>query len=87
MNYKIEFTNIALKNIRKVDVISRKQILKYITDVLSKLENPRLLGKALTGNLGSFWRYRVGHFRLLCEIQDNKLTILVVKIAHRKDVY
>ncbi len=87
MSYKIELSDIALKNLRKLDHTARKQILEYISGVLSKIENPRLLGKPLTGNLGEFWRYRVGYFRILCKIQDNKFIVLIVKIAHRKDVY
>lgn len=87
MNYKIEFSDIALKNLRKLDPTSRKRILIYIRDVLAEIETPRILGKPLTGNLGEIWRYRVGYFRILCKIQDDKLTILIVKIAHRKDVY
>lgn len=87
MSYKVEFSDIALKNLRKLDPATRKQLLEYIVGVLSQIENPRLLGKPLTGNLGEFWRYRSGHFRVLCKIQDTKLTVLIVKIAHRKDVY
>lgn len=87
MNYKIEFSDIALKNLRKMDTPARKQILVYIRDILSKIENPRLLGKALTGNLKGFWRYCTGHFRIICKINDDKLIVLILKIAHRKDVY
>lgn len=87
MNYKIEFSDIALKNLRKMDTPARKQILVYIRDILSKIENPRLLGKVLTGNLKGFWRYRTGHFRIICKIDDDKLIVLILKIAHRKDVY
>ena len=87
MSYKIDLSDIALKNLRKLDPPARKQILKYVSDVLSKIENPRLLGKPLTGNLGEFWRYRIGYFRILCKIYDTKLTVLVIKIAHRKEVY
>ena len=70
-----------------MDSISRKQILLYISGVLAKIDNPRLLGKALTGNLGEFWRYRTGSFRIICKIDDGKLTVLIVKIAHCKDVH
>ena len=50
-------------------------------------DDPRALGKALKGELGDLWRYRVGNIRIICDIQDNVLTILVVKMGHRKDVY
>jgi mRNA interferase RelE/StbE len=87
MSYKIEISDIALKDLRKLDSADRVKILKYTDGVLSAISDPRLLGKALTGNFGEFWRYRTGNFRIICKIYDAKLTILVVKIAHRKNVY
>lgn len=87
MSCKIEISDIVVKNLRKMDSTSRKQILSYISGVLAKIDNPKLLGKALTGNLGEFWRYRTGNFRIICKIDDGKLSILIVKIAHCKDVY
>ena len=70
-----------------MDIYSRKKILKYISGVLAKIDDPRLLGKALTGNLGEFWRYRIGDFRILCKIDDARIVILITKIAHRKNAY
>lgn len=87
MSYKIELSDVALKNLRKMDISARKQILVYLRDVLAKVENPRLLGKALTGNLEGFWRYRTGHFWIICKIDDRQLVVIILKIAHRKDVY
>ena len=87
MSYKIEFSDVAHKNLKKLEVSARKQILTYLRDVLAKVENPRLIGKALTGNLKGFWRYRSGHFRIICKIEDDRLVVLVLKISHRKDVY
>jgi mRNA interferase RelE/StbE len=51
------------------------------------LDDPRVLAKPLKGDLASFWRFRVGHYRIICDIQDDKLVILVITIGHRKDVY
>lgn len=87
MSYRIEFQADVLKTIRKMDSTSRRQVLKYVSKVLARIDDPRLLGKALTGNFGGFWRYRTGHFRIICKIYDAKLLILIVKIAHRKDSY
>lgn len=87
MSYKIEISDMVRKTLRKMDPPSRKRILSYVVGVLAKIDNPRLLGKALTGDLGGFWRYRVGNFRIICKIDDGKLVVLVVKISHRKDVY
>ncbi len=87
MSYKIEISDIVRKTLRKMDSTSRKGILSYIAGVLAKIDNPRLLGKALTGNFGEFWRYRTGNFRIICKIDDDRLIVLVVKVTHRKDVY
>jgi len=87
MSYKIEISDIVRKTLRKMDSTSRKRILSYIAGVLAKIDNPRLLGKALTENFGEFWRYRTGNFRIICKIDDDRLIVLVVKVAHRKDVY
>ncbi len=87
MSYKISFSETALKQLRNLDTTSRKRVLTYVNEVLSKIENPRILGKALTGELKGLWRYRIGNFRIVCQIQDNKLLILILKIAHRKEVY
>ena len=87
MSYKIEISDIVRKTLRKMDSTARKQVLSYVSGVLARIDNPRLLGKALTGNFGGFWRYRTGNFRIICKIDDGKLVVLVIKIAHRKDVY
>lgn len=87
MSYKIEFLEDALKTLRKMDSTNRKQILKYLSQVLSRVDDPRLLGKPLTGNYSGFWRYRTGHFRIICKIDDDELIVLVVKVAHRKEIY
>ncbi|MDR1235369.1 MAG: type II toxin-antitoxin system RelE/ParE family toxin [Holosporaceae bacterium] len=87
MSYKIEISDTALKDLKRLDSTGRIKILKYIEGVLSVIKDPRLTGKALTGNPGEFWRYRIGDFRIICKIYDEKLTVLVVKIAHRKNVY
>lgn len=56
-------------------------------DEIAKLEDPRSRGKALTGNLAGVWRYRVGDYRILCDINDGRLVILVVDVAHRREIY
>ncbi|GHU17668.1 translation repressor RelE [Alphaproteobacteria bacterium] len=87
MIYKIEYSKLAQKTLDKLDSSSRKQILKYVNGVLSRIESLRDLGKALTGNLGNFWRYRTGNFSIICEIKDDVLVVLILKIAHRKRAY
>lgn len=82
----VVFSDKALKQLRKLDVPVSKKILDFVDEV-SALENPRSRGKALVGNLSGKWRYRVGDYRLVCEIEDDKILVTVLRIAHRKDVY
>ena len=64
----------------------QKRILDYMDEV-GQLENPRSRGKALVENMRGLWRYRVGDYRVICEIQDSKIIISVLKIGHRKNIY
>ncbi len=86
MKWTIEYTDDAQKTFLKLDRLIREQIIKYLKN-LSSLQNPRLLGEKLKGNLSEFWKYRVGDYRLICNIQDEKLLVLIVKIGHRSEVY
>jgi mRNA interferase RelE/StbE len=87
MKWRIDFEKAALKSLSKLDKPTQNRILKFLkVDVLS-LDNPRQLGKALTGQFKGMWRYRVGDYRILCEIVDNELVIVAVEIGHRKEVY
>ena len=87
MKYKVEFTQRALKDLKKLDRHTAALILGWIRKNLENCENPRLYGKGLTANRSSQWRYRVGDYRLLAEIEDNKITILVLNIGHRREIY
>jgi len=83
----IEYAKSARDQLRKLDKPVARRIVDYMDRRISPLENPCSVGKALQGPLGELWRYRVGDFRIICEIQDKKLTILVLQIGDRKDVY
>ncbi len=87
MTWTINYTDTARKQLRKLDKQTARRIVDYMDCRIKENENPRSLGKALRGELGEFWRYRVGNIRVICDIQDNVLNVLVVKIGHRKDVY
>ena len=87
MIYKIEFSDEAVKEFGKLDKYTQKLIDAWIRKHLETNENPRSIGKPLIGNKSGPWRYRVGDFRLLWLIQDDRLIILVIKIGHRRDVY
>lgn len=80
------FSSKAQKDFKKLDISIQKRI-KAFTQEIENLENPRSKGKALTGDLKGFWRYRIGDYRLVCEILDNELIIYTIKISHRKNVY
>ena len=85
MAWTINYTDTAKKQLRKLDKQVARKIIHYMD---SRVTNePRTQGKALKGELGELWRYRVGDTRVLCAIQDGSLTVLVVKLGHRKNVY
>ena len=85
--WRIEITRTAEKQIAKIDRTAQKSILKFLHDLLRRADDPRLWGKALSGEKRGLWRYRVGDYRLICDIQDERITILVLELGHRKDVY
>ena len=86
MNWKVEFTAEADKQLLSLDKPDRERIRRYARD-LEKLPNPRFRGEQLTGNLSEFWKYRIGKYRLICRLHDDKLLVLVVKIGKRDRVY
>ncbi len=85
--YSVEFSELARKQLSKLNPHIRSMIIKWVEKNLQGCENPRVHGKGLTANRSGQWRYRVGDFRLICEIQDNRLIILVLTIGDRKSVY
>lgn len=87
MAWKIEYAESVQKDIRKIDAQQRKRIREFLEDKVANLEDPRMLGKALTGSFSGLWRYRIGSYRIVTHIEDRDVRILVVKMAHRKEVY
>lgn len=87
MAWRIEYTATARAELRKLDKDASRRILDYMDERVATLENPRNLGKALTGPLGGFWRYRVGDYRVICELKDAQLLVLVLKTGNRREVY
>jgi len=85
--WTINYADTAKVQLRKLDKPTARRIVDYLSERIAILENPRNTGKALTGPLGGLWRYRVGDFRIICEIQDNTVCILVVQIGNRREVY
>ena len=85
--YQVMYEKQMIKDLRKLDPEQRKLILAWISKNLMHTENPRQHGKALKGELKDYWRYRIGDYRLLADIDDEKVCIFAIKVAHRKDVY
>jgi mRNA interferase RelE/StbE len=84
----INYTESALRQLKKLDRPTALRILDYMNERVALADDPRILGKSLVGpKLGSYWRYRVGDVRVICNIQDGELCVLVVEIGHRKQVY
>lgn len=82
----IEFSPLAEKQFLKLDKQIQRKIQKFVLQ-LKNLENPRSRGKALVGNLSHLWRYRVADYRLICDIQDEKILVTILRIGHRKEIY
>lgn len=87
MKYHVEFTESALKELKKMDGQTARLITGWIKKNLEGCENPRQHGKGLTANRSGQWRYRVGDYRLLADIQDNKILILILHVGHRSEIY
>jgi mRNA interferase RelE/StbE len=85
--WRIEYTDFALKALKKFDRQAAKRIVDYLDKRIADSVDPRAVGKPLKGELGEFWRYRVGDYRVLCEIRDRELVILAATIGHRREVY
>lgn len=87
MKFRVEFSRDALKELKKLDKHTAAMIIGWIRKNLDGCENPRQHGKGLTANRSGQWRYRVGDYRLLADIQDNRIVILILHVGHRSEVY
>jgi mRNA interferase RelE/StbE len=86
--WTIEYTDSAKRELRKLDKQTARRIVNFMDERIGKAANPRELGKALTGEtLGVYWRYRVGNYRIICDIQDKSLCVLVIRLGSRREVY
>ncbi|GAB3136227.1 type II toxin-antitoxin system RelE family toxin [Marisediminicola antarctica] len=85
MSYAIRLTPKAAKQVTKLDPTAAKRIRRFLEQKLARLDNPRLLGKKLVNE--EFWRYRVSDYRILTTIDDDQILILIVEVAHRREVY
>jgi mRNA interferase RelE/StbE len=88
MAWKLDFDRAAERDLDKLDPQAARRILLFLRDRVVTLDDPRSIGQALKGSqLGEFWKYRVGDYRIICSIEDGTLRILVVKVGNRREVY
>ena len=88
MAWRVEFAASAAKQLRKLDPQVATGILTFVRDRIARLDDPRSLGEALRGKeLGDFWKYRVGDWRIIADIEDGVLLITVVRLGNRREVY
>ncbi len=87
IKWNLRFQKDAKKEFLKLDPQIQRRILQYFKERILTIDNPRTLGKSLTGNLNEFWRYRVGDYRIICKIEDDNIIITVVMVGHRREVY
>jgi mRNA interferase RelE/StbE len=85
--WNVAFSDFALKSLKKMDHQTAALILGYIEKKLQNCEDPRVFGKPLVANHKGKWRYRIGDYRILCLIDDEKIVIIVIEIGHRREVY
>lgn len=85
--YSLQFTNNAKKQLKKMDKYTARLIVNWMLKNIQNTTNPRMYGKALKGNLSDYWRYRVGDYRVITEIQDDAFVVVAVEIGHRKEIY
>lgn len=87
MKYQIRFTEKAKKQLKKLDKHVAALILGWLEKNIQNCENPRIHGKGLVENKSGQWRYRIGNYRVICEIEDKEVIVLVLEIGHRKEIY
>lgn len=87
MAWNVDFLATAKRQLQKIDKSWQQKILDYLEDEIAPLEDPRTRGKSLIGNKRGLWRYRVGNYRIICDIQDKNFVITAITIGHRRDVY
>lgn len=87
MVWNVEFLATAKRKLQEIDKSWQKKILDYLEDEISPLDDPRTRGKSLVGDRRGLWRYRIGDYRIICDIQGENLIIATITIGHLKNVY
>ncbi|AOF97117.1 MULTISPECIES: type II toxin-antitoxin system RelE family toxin [unclassified Sphingobium] len=87
MAWTIEFLPDAVKELKKLDRSVARRIITTLEERIATLDDPRTLGSALTGDHAGYWRWRVGDYRVVAQIKDERVVIIIVRVAHRRKVY
>jgi mRNA interferase RelE/StbE len=87
MAWKIEFEAAAKRDLDKLDQTVAKRILKFLSGRVAQLDDPRQIGEPLQGPLRKLWKYRVGDYRLLCSLEDDRFVVMVARLGHRSKIY
>ena len=88
MAWRVELADSAAKQLRKLDPQIAKRILKFLRDRIAPLDDPRSIGEALRGKeLGNFWKYRVGDWRIIADLDDGVMLITVIRLGNRREIY
>lgn len=87
MTYQVVYDKKAIKSLSKIDRGQQNIILAWVEKNLVNTDNPKKYGKVLKGNLNEYWRYRVGNYRILADINENEIKIIIFNLGHRKDIY
>ena len=87
MAWTVEVSDVAQKQLSKLDPQVRERILDYLYERIEGCKNPRHFGEALKGGRAGFWRYRVGDYRIICELRDQALVVLALAVGHRREIY
>jgi mRNA interferase RelE/StbE len=85
--WRVEFDRAAARELRKLGAEAERRVLAFLRTRIAGSSDPRRLGQPLTGDRHGFWRYRVGDYRIVAAIEDDRLVVLVVTVGHRREVY
>lgn len=85
--WRVEFDRAAVRDLRKLSTRAEASVLRYLRERIAVRENPRRLGHALTGDHKGLWRYRIGDYRIIAAIEDDRFVVLVVAVGHRREIY
>ena len=88
MAWRVEFDPDAVKDLKKLDKQVQAHILDFLRERLARLDNPRELGEPLAGSkLANYWKYRVGDWRIICDLQDERIVVRVLRVGNRREIY